>query len=148
MNEKLHGLLDVIRKPNIFGGDLGETILLHLPEGTNVKRLLIIGLGDSETFTPERMYFVGKIAWREANRLRVAHPFFAPTVLDGGVTKYSPVEVAEHVVHGFRDAATSETTLRSGHAGGAIAVVDFTYLAGATHVADTQSGINRGLNAP
>jgi len=145
-NEKLHGVIDQIRKSNVFDGELGETILLTPPDGTlGAKKLLIIGLGDSETFTPERMYLVGKIAWREANRLGIAHPFFAPTVIDGGVTKYTTGEVAEQVVRGFSDALASEEMLRAGKEGGSVSVVDFTYLAGVKHAADTQSGIDRAL---
>jgi hypothetical protein len=145
-NGKLHGLLDTIRKPGLFGGELGETILLTPPEGTlGAKRVLIVGLGDSSTFTPERMYFVGKIALREANRLGVAHPFFAPTILDGGVTKYSTGEVAEQVVRGMRDALATEVALRAGGTAGQVSVVDVTFLAGAKFAKDTQGGIDRAL---
>ncbi len=148
-NEKLHGLLDQIRKSSVFGGELGETILLTPADGTlAARKVLIIGLGDSATFTPESMYLVGKIAWREANRLGIAHPFFAPTVLDGGVTKYTTGEVAEQVVLGFRDALASEAILRAGNAAGAVAVVDFTYLAGTKHAAETQTSIDRALGKP
>jgi hypothetical protein len=146
VNEKLHGLLDQIRKPGLFNGDLGETLLLTPPAGTlSAKKVLIIGLGDSSTFTPERMYLVGKIALREANRLGIAHPFFAPTILDGGITKYTTEVVAEQVVRGFRDALASESVLRAANAAGPVAVLDFTYLAGAKHASDTQNGIDRAL---
>ena len=146
IDEKLHGLLGEIRKPGLFGGELGETILLTPPVGTlRAKEVLIIGLGDSATFTPERMYLVGKIAMREANRLGVAHPFFAPTVLDGGVTRFAAGEVAAQVVRGFRDALTTELALRSGGAAEPLAVVDFTFLAGAQHAADAQKAIDHAL---
>jgi hypothetical protein len=146
IDEKLHGLLDQIRKPSLFNGDLGETILLTPPAGTlSAKKLLIIGLGDSSGFTPQRMYLVGKIALREANRLGIAHPIFAPTVLDGGVTGFATGDVAREVVRGFRDALASESALRSGNAAEPLAVVDFTFLAGAKHAADTQSGIDDAL---
>jgi hypothetical protein len=138
---KLHGLLGQIRKPELFGGEFGETMVLTPAPGTlGAKRVLIIGLGDSAGFTPARMYLVGKIAWREANRLGVAHPFFAPAVLDGGVTGFSTDVVAEQVVRGLRDAMASEAVVR-----GASVVVDFTFLAGSTHAADTQNGINRAI---
>jgi hypothetical protein len=146
IDEKLHGLLDQIRKPGLFNGDLGETILLTPPAGTlSAKKLLIIGLGDSSGFTPQRMYLVGKIALREANRLGIAHPIFAPTVLDGGVTGFATGDVAREVVRGVRDALASESALRSGNAAEPLAVVDFTFLAGAKHAADTQSGIDDAL---
>ena len=141
IDEKLHGLLGQIRKPELFGGEFGETMVLTPPPGTlGAKRVLIIGLGDSAGFTPARMYLVGKIAWREANRLGVAHPFFAPAVLDGGVTGFSTDAVAEQVVRGLRDAMAGEAGV-----GGASVVVDFTFLAGAAHAGDTQNGINRAV---
>jgi hypothetical protein len=151
INEKLHGLLDQLRTPGLFNGDLGETILLTPPAGTvAAKKLLIIGLGDSSSFTPARMYLVGKIALREANRLRIAHPYFAPTILDGGVTSFSTADVAEQVVRGLRDALAAESLLRKESSAGPLAVDDFTFLAGTKHAADTQGGINRalGLSTP
>src|ERR1700722_2199096 len=52
MNQKLQGLLDRIRNPNLFRGELGESILLTPPKSQlGAKRLLIIGLGDSQTFS-------------------------------------------------------------------------------------------------
>jgi hypothetical protein len=146
IDAKPHGLLGEIRSPELFGGELGETILLTPPAGTiAAKRVLIIGLGDASGFTAERMYLVGKIALREADRLGAAHPFFAPTVLDGGVSGFSTGAVAEQVVRGFRDALASERLLHEKNAGPAPAVVDFTFLAGAAHAGDTQAGIDRAL---
>jgi len=40
----------------------------------------MVGLGDSQTFTPERMELVGASCYREASRLGVLIPFFAPTI--------------------------------------------------------------------
>jgi hypothetical protein len=151
INERLHGLLDQLRTHGLFNGDLGETILLTPPAGTvAAKKLLIIGLGDSSSFTPARMYLVGKIALREANRLGIAHPYFAPTILDGGVTTFSTADVAEQVVRGLRDALAAESLLRKESSADPLAVADFTFLAGTEHAADTQGGINRalGLSTP
>jgi hypothetical protein len=146
MDEKFHGVLSRIRKPGLFGGELGETVLLTPPAGAvGAKKILIIGLGDSSTFTPARMYLAGKIAFREADQLGVAHPYFAPTVLDGGVTGFSTGDVAEQVARGFHDALATESQLHDSGAGLAPSVVDFTFLAGATHAADTQAGIDRAL---
>lgn len=146
MNDKLHGLLGRLRNEALFGGELGETLLLTPPSGTlGAKRLLLIGLGDPESFRPERMVLVGKIALREANRMGIAHPFFAPTVLDGGVSLYTTGQIAEEVVRGFREALATEEAVRSGGASATVAVRDFTYLAGADHARDTETGIDRAL---
>jgi hypothetical protein len=149
LDQRLHGTLSQIRNAKGFSGELGETVLLTPSSGMiDAKKLLIIGLGDSETFTPGRMYLVGKIAFREANRLGVAHPHFAPTVLDGGVSRFATGAIAEQVVNGFRDAMATERLLRENNVAPAVTVVDFTFLAGPSHAADTQSGISRALGLP
>jgi Cytosol aminopeptidase family, N-terminal domain len=148
MNEKLKGLLDQVRKPGLFHGELGETILIVPPAGTlAAKKLLIIGLGDSQTFTPQRMEFVGSIAYNESTRLGVAHPFFAPTILDGGVTKFPTGQVSEYFYAGFLRAAHTEKILKDAGASQGRAIQSLTLLAGAAHAADTQQGVERAIAA-
>ncbi|MGA2416458.1 MAG: M17 family peptidase N-terminal domain-containing protein [Candidatus Sulfotelmatobacter sp.] len=146
INEKLGGFLDKIRQPSLFRGELSETVLVTAPRGTlGAKNLLIIGLGDTQGFTPQRLELVGSVAYTESNRLRVAHPYFAPTILDGGVTKYSTGEVAEEFMIGFLRAARIEKTLEAAGLAKAHAIEDLTFLAGPTHADDTQRGIERAL---
>lgn len=140
LNEKLYGLLDKVRKPTAFRGELGETLLITPAPGTIVaKKLLIIGLGDSQTFQPERMELVGSIAYHEANRLGVTHPFFAPTVLDGGVTRFTTGQVSEQVTLGMLRAEATAHLLHNAN------VQDMTYLAGQQYRASTQNGIDRAI---
>lgn len=147
-NEKLGGLLDRLRKPGLFSGDLGETLLVTPPKETfRAKRLLIIGLGESQSFTPLRMQLVGEIVYAEASHLGVAHPFFAPTVLDGGVTKFTTGEVAEQVIRGFLHAAAINKVLQDARATDSDAVLAFTYLAGPKNVNSTRTGIETGIAA-
>jgi hypothetical protein len=145
LNEKLKGLLEQIRKPTLFRGEAGETLVVAPPPGSlGAKRLLIIGLGDSRMFAPQNMELVGAIVYRESTRLGIAHPYFAPTVLDGGVTAFTTGEIAENFFAGFMRAARTEKILSSADAPG---VQDLTFLAGPSHVADTQQGIERAFAA-
>jgi hypothetical protein len=148
INEKLSGLLDQIRKPESFAGILGETLLITPPPGKmTADKIFIIGLGDSQSYTPQRMELVGSIVYREADRLGIDHPFFAPTVLDGGVTGFSTSETAEWFIHGFLRAAASEKQLAgAGYARG-ITIGELTFLAGATHAKDTRDGIAKACAA-
>jgi Cytosol aminopeptidase family, N-terminal domain len=147
-NEKLKGLLDQIRKPTLFRGELGETLLLTPPAGSvAARRVLIIGLGDSQSFTPERMELVGSILYREGNRLGSAHPFFAPTVLDGGVTKYTTGQVSEQVISGFLRAAHTEKMLKDAGTSAGPVIQDLTYLAGPKYASSTQQGIEKSIAA-
>jgi len=146
INAKLHELLDQIRQPTLFRGELGETLLIEPRAGSiGAKRLLLVGLGEPATFTPTRMDLVGSIVYRESSRLGIAHPYFAPTVIDGGVTKFSTGEVAESFIVGFlRGARTDQILKKQGVAQGSFPQ-DVTYLAGPSHVTDTQQGIEKGF---
>jgi hypothetical protein len=142
MNQKLQGLLDHVRTPSLFAGELGETLLIVPKRGTiPARRLLIIGLGDSGSFTPARMNLIGTIAFNESNRLGIKHPFFAPTVLDGGVSGFNTGEVAEQFMRGFLRARDIENQLQSLGEAPATTVERLTFLAGAAHAADTKAGI-------
>ena len=146
VNEKLQGLLDQIRNPALFRGELGETLLIASSTGSlAAKNLLIVGLGDSQTFTPPRMELVGSIAYRESSLLGVVHPYFAPTILDGGVARYSTGEISEKFMTGFLRAARTEKILQGVGASRGKLVQDLTYLAGPAHATDTKQGIERAL---
>ena|ERR1700685_4112547 len=142
IDEKLGGLLDQIRKPTSFAGILGETLLITPPPGKlSAKRILLVGLGDSQSYTPQRMELVGSIVYREANRLQIEHPFFAPTVLDGGVTGFSTGDTAEWFIRGFLRAKATEKQLVDAGASKGATIRDLTFLAGSAHANDTRDGI-------
>jgi hypothetical protein len=148
INEKMKGLLDRIRKPELFRGELGETLLIMPPPGTlGARKLLIIGVGDSQGFTPTRMQLAGEILFSEAVRIGAAHPFFAPTILDGGVSKFATGEVAEQVVGGFLRAAALDRLLRGENAAGGTVIEGLTFLAGAKNVDSTRAGIEKAIAA-
>jgi hypothetical protein len=148
MNEKLRGLFDRIRKPTLFRGELGETLLIAPDAGTiPAKKLLIVGLGDSQTFTLERMELVGSIAYREANRIGTAHLFFAPTLLDGGVARYATGQTSEQFVRGFLRAAAAEKVLQQANDSAGVTIQDLTFLAGPQYAPGTRQGIEKAIAA-
>ncbi len=143
-DKKLMGVLERIRKPELFRGELGETLLLAPPTGSiGARKLLVIGLGDSQTFSPQRMQLVGEILYAEASRLGVAHPFFAPTVLDGGVSAFTTGQVSEQVIIGFLRAAATDKALRDANVSAGQRVTALSYLAGAKYAGNTREGIEK-----
>jgi len=148
VNEKLKGLLDRVRRPDLFRGELGETLLIAPPKDSlGARRLLIIGLGDSQTFSPQRMQLVGEILFVQAARLGVAHPFFAPTVLDGGITRFPVGEVAKELIAGFLRAYATDKVLRDAHASAVRPIAALTFLAGAKNASGARDGIEKALAA-
>ena len=147
INQKLAGLLDQIRKPTSFAGSLGETLLITPAGKMSAKQLLIIGLGDSKSYTPQRMELVGAIVYREANRLGIEHPFFAPTVLDGGVSGFSTGDTAAWFIRGFLRAAATEKQLASAGDSAGVTIRALTFLAGTAHATDTRDGLAKAFVA-
>jgi hypothetical protein len=146
-NAKMKGLLDRIRKPELFRGELGETLLIAPPKNSiGARKLLIIGLGDSQTFSPQRMQLVGQTLYREASNSGVAHPFFAPTILDGGVTKFTTGQISEEVISGFLRAAATDKALKDANASASQPVTALTYLAGAANASNTREGIEKAIS--
>jgi hypothetical protein len=84
-NDKQGGLLSALRERGEFVGELGETFLYTPPpRSITPKRVLLIGVGDAQGVSLERLRLVGRIALREAVRLGVKHVSFAPTLRDQG----------------------------------------------------------------
>jgi hypothetical protein len=148
IDEKLGGLLTSIRKQTLFAGNLGETLVLTpKPNTIPARRLLLVGLGDLKSFSPEREQQVGFVVFEESKRLGIQHPFFAPTVLDGGKTGMDTGAVAEQFLRGLLRAKASEDVLGAAGMSGGRSPVSLTFLAGAAHAAATKAGLARALSS-
>src|SRR6266481_6830 len=92
-DEHLHGLLSALRNRDEFVGELGETILFTPPSGSiPAKRFMVIGLGDEKDLSLDSLRVVGRIAAREAVRLKAKHVAWAPVIRDEG---NSAIDVGE-----------------------------------------------------
>ena len=85
---KLGGLLSALRNRGEFVGELGESILFVPPKGAiPAKLFLIIGLGDESTLSLDTLRVVGRVAAREAVRLKASRVAWAPVIRDEGNSK-------------------------------------------------------------
>jgi len=81
----LGGLLSAFRNREKVGGDLGETFLFTPPaESFPAKRFMVIGLDEEKDLSLESLRVVGRIAAREAVRLKAKHVPWAPVIRDKG----------------------------------------------------------------
>lgn len=84
-DDKLRGLLSALRNRGEFIGELGETILFNTwPGSITPKRVLVIGLGPEKDLSLDTLRLVGRVAVREAVRLRAEDVAFAPVIRDQG----------------------------------------------------------------
>lgn len=81
----LGGLLSALRNRGEFIGEQGETILFTPAKGSiPAKRFLVIGLGEENDLSLASLQLVGRIAAREAVRLKAKHVAWAPVIRDQG----------------------------------------------------------------
>src|SRR5258708_17764951 len=89
----LTGLLSALRNRNECVGELGETILFTPPKNSiPAKQFMVIGLGDEKDLSLDTLRLAGRIAAREAVRLKAKHIAWAPVIRDEG---NSTIEVGE-----------------------------------------------------
>ncbi len=92
-DEHLSGLLSALRNRGEFVGEMGETFLFTPPKDSiPAKRFMVIGLGEEKDLSLDTLHLVGRIAAREAVRLKAKHVAWAPVIRDEG---NSTVEVGE-----------------------------------------------------
>ncbi len=83
----LGGILSALRNRGEFVGELGETFLFTPPSSAiPAKRFMVIGLGDEKDLSLTSLRLVGRIAAREAVRLKASHVAWAPVIRDEGNT--------------------------------------------------------------
>ncbi|WP_053058456.1 M17 family peptidase N-terminal domain-containing protein [Pedobacter sp. BMA] len=112
LDQDMKGLLTEIRKGGKFLGHANETLLLTPPKGTiGGRRLLLIGLGDRNKFTPELMTGIGSVAMREALKLGVTSFSFASDLKDAGIDSPTAL-VAGNVVKGIFEAYRAQLWLK------------------------------------
>src|SRR5882672_8807192 len=86
-DEKLDGILSSLRNRGEFAGETGETFLFTPPKGSiPAKRFMVIGLGEEKDLSLGTLRIVGRIAAREAVRLKAKHVAWAPVIRDEGST--------------------------------------------------------------
>jgi Cytosol aminopeptidase family, N-terminal domain len=86
-DEKLCGTLSSLRNRGEFAGETGETFLFTPPKGSiPAKQFMVIGLGEEKDLSLDTLRIVGRIAAREAVRLKAKHVAWAPVIRDEGNT--------------------------------------------------------------
>ena len=145
-NDKLGHLLSSVRDRGEFVGELGETFLFVPPPNSIApKQVLLIGLGDEKALSLDTLNVVGRVALREAVRLKAVHVGFAPTIRDQG-NKLIEVgdgdrAVAENVISAY----DTEKRLQAQGLAEKFSIVDWTIEAGPTFFDSAATKVAQGI---
>jgi len=145
-DDKLGGLLSSLRNRGEFVGELGETILFEPPTGSIVpSRVLVIGLGPESDLSLDTLRVVGRVALREAVRLKAKHVSFAPTIRDQGNNSIDVGQGDRAVVENVILAYDTEKRLQAQHLAGTFDIADWTVEAGPTFYDGACKEIRSGI---
>jgi len=146
LDEALKGIITEARKSGKFTGYAFETLLITPPAGMlSAKKLLLIGLGDRNKFTPDLMKTVGSVAMQEALRLGVSHYSFASDLKDAGIDSPTAL-VATNVVLGTFDAYRTQAWLKGKKMANYKPVTKVTLLAGPAFYTVAGEGIKQAID--
>ncbi len=146
LDEALKGIITDVRKSGKFKGHALETLLIAPPKGSLAsKKLLLIGLGDRNSFDAELMKEVGSVAMREALKLQVATASFASDLKDAGIDSPTAL-VAENVVLGAFDAYRAQSYLKGKNYSDELKLKKLILLAGPSFFAVAGGGIQDAIS--
>src|SRR5207253_264271 len=112
LDKRLGGVITNLRDRGEFAGDELETLVLDTRGKIPARQLLLIGLGDEESLSLEKMERIGRAAYREAAKLGAAKAAFAPLIRDQGNDKLPTGDVARSVVRGLLLARDTDLRLQ------------------------------------
>jgi hypothetical protein len=146
LDKALNGLITEIRRSGKFSGHALETLLIIPPKGMiSANRLLLIGLGDRNTFNSDLMREVGVVSMREALRLGVSQYAFAADLKDAGIASHTAT-VSGNVVRGAIAAYQTEIYLKAKGMGNFTPLNKLTLLAGMNFFDDAGEGIKDAIS--
>ena len=146
LDEKLGGVIALLRNREEFVGDELEMLLITPPEGTiKPKRLLLVGLGDEDKFSLETLERVGRVSLRMAANLGVERVAFAPLLRDQGNSKFGTGDVERAVTRGMLLAYDTDKRLQKENMAKPFTLQDWVEEAGQQYFTDTVSEAQKGI---
>ncbi|MCC3214391.1 peptidase M17 [Chryseobacterium sp. X308] len=146
LDEALKGIITEVRKKGQFKGHALETLLINPPKGSLASgKLLLIGLGNRNSFDAGLMKEVGSVAMREALKLQVHTASFASDIKDAGIDSPTAL-VAENVVLGAFDAYRAQSYLNTQHLSDKMKLKKLFLLAGPSFFTVAGGGIQEAIS--
>ncbi len=144
----LGGLLSALRNRGEFVGELGETFLFTPPKGSiPAKRFMVIGLGDEKDLSLDSLRVVGRIAAREAVRLKAKRAAWAPVIRDEGNSTIDVGEGDRVFVEQMLAAYDTEKRLQAQGLADKFSIEEFVVEAGPTFFDSAVKQVGEGIES-
>jgi hypothetical protein len=147
-DEHLDGILSALRNRGEFVGELGETFLFTPPKcSIPAKQFMVIGLGDEEDLSLNSLRLAGRIAAREAVRLRARHVAWAPVIRDEGNSTIDVGEGDRAFVEQMLSAYDTEKRLQAQALAPRFSIKDFVIEAGPAYFDSAVKQVGAGIDS-
>ncbi len=147
-DDHLNGILSALRNRGEFVGELGETFLFTPPKGSiPAKHFMAIGLGEEKDLSLESLRVVGRIAAREAVRLKARHVAWAPVIRDEGNTMIEVGEGDRAFAERFLSAYDTEKRLQAQGLAPQFSIEDVTIEAGPSYFDSAVKQVGAGITS-
>jgi hypothetical protein len=144
----LGGILSTLRNRGELVGELGETFFFTPPSGTiPAKRFMVIGLGDEKDLSLNSLRVVGRIAAREAVRLKTSHVAWAPVIRDEGNTAIDVGQGDRAFVEELLSAYDTEKRLQDQNLAEKFSIEDVVIEAGPAFFEGAVKEVGEGINS-
>lgn len=112
LDAALAGRLAELRRDGIFTGRTGECLLVPTPpDSVRAAALLLVGLGDPDNWSTERLQDAVRAAAEFALVTGAKSAAFAPGMLDSGITPEDTTGAAAPMMAGLADALRARSRL-------------------------------------
>lgn len=146
LDKRLGGIITSLRMNNQFqGNDLETILLIPPPHSISAKQLMIIGLGEEDSITIDKLHQVGIVALREAVRLGASRVAFAPTIRDQGNAKIPTGDVASTIVQGIIEAYQTEKMLQKKGLAKPFSIQEWIYEAGPVFFQEVKESVEKAI---
>src|SRR5258705_8023783 len=147
-DEKFGGILSSLRNRGEFAGETGETFLFTPPKGSiPAKRFMVIGLGEEKDLSLDTLRIVGRIAAREAVRLKAKHVAWAPVIRDEGNTAIDVGEGGRAFAEQMLAAYDTEKRLQAQHLAPEFSIESFVIEAGSSFFDSAVKQVGEGIES-
>ena len=144
----LGGLLSALRNRGEFVGELGESILFTPAKGSiPAKRFMVIGLGEEKDLSLDSLRVVGRLAAREAVRLKAKHVAWAPVIRDEGNTTIEVGEGDRAFAEQFLSAYDTEKRLQAQGLAPAFSIESLVIEAGPSYFDSAGKQVGEGIDS-
>jgi hypothetical protein len=144
---RVGGLLSSLRNRGEFVGDLGESILFAPAGMIPAKQLLVIGLGEESALSLDTLRVIGRVAAREAVRLKAKRVAFAPVIRDQGNNTIDVGLGDRAFVESVLAAYDTEQRLQAQGLAEKFAITEWVIEAGPTYFDGAVEEIGKGITA-